>query len=420
MFALIDGNSFYASCERVFRPDLKGVPIVVLSNNDGCVVARSSEAKIMGIKMGVPYFQIQHLEKNAGLVVFSSNYELYADLSNRMMRTIASLVPLTEVYSIDECFADLQGVANQTELGHLIRASVLQNVGIPTCVGIAPSKTLAKFCNHLAKRHACFKGVVNWNDWNENIQHRAMNSEPVSELWGVGRQYAKRLEQMGIRTVLDLYLADTATTPKRFGVVLERTQRELHGLSCVELEHQPATKQNIVCSRSFSKLVTSIDGLNAAVTHHISEAASKLRKQKSRCQYVRVFAYTNRFREDLPQYYGNQGSSLLLPTEDTLTLQDAAQAMLKQIFKSGYAYKKCGVELGSISDNSVSQMDWISQATECNRPELMQALDKINNRFGRHSLYLASEQFNAERWTMRRDKLSACYTTRLNDLLIVD
>lgn len=246
MYALIDGNSFYCSCERVFRPDLKTTAIVVLSNNDGCVVARTSEAKTLGIKMGVPYFQVRHLEKQGRLQVFSSNYELYADFSRRMMMTIASLVPAIEVYSIDECFADMTGMNNLAEHGRAIKARVMQWVGIPTCVGIAPTKTLAKFCNHLAKRYPDhFGGVVVWPDWSVKVQRRALASEPVSEIWGIGRRTAEKLNTQGIQTALDFMLADSATIRRRYGVTIERVQRELQGIPCDVLQLDIPQKSNL-------------------------------------------------------------------------------------------------------------------------------------------------------------------------------
>ena len=231
MYALIDGNSFYASCERVFRPELKCTPLVVLSNNDGCVVARSTEAKSLGIKMGVPFYQIKHLVRQGRLKAFSSNYELYADISRRMMETIATLAPAIEVYSIDECFADLAGMSNLAKHGRQIRQRVLQWVGIPTCVGIAPTKTLAKFCNHLAKQYPDhFGGVVVWPDWPESVRQRALASQNVSEIWGIGARTAEKLAAHGIHTGYDFATAHTATLRARYGVAIERVQRELQGV----------------------------------------------------------------------------------------------------------------------------------------------------------------------------------------------
>ena len=414
MYALIDGNSFYASCERVFRPDLKNKAIVVLSNNDGCVVARSAEAKALGIKMGVPYFQVQHFERQGRLKVFSSNYELYADLSRRMMETISSLVPAIEVYSIDECFADLSGVANLSKIGHQIKERVYRWVGIPTCVGIAPTKTLAKFCNHLAKQYPKhFGGVVVWADWPAHIQQRALASQPMSEVWGIGSRTAAKLGKQGIITALDFINADTYTLRRRYGVVVERVQRELQGMPCHELELITEKRQHIVRSRSFGTAVTEIEDLQAAISHHISSGAEKLRKENTHACMLSVFIQTNRFRIELPQYYGHQVTSII-PTSDTILLNRAAQQLLSVIYRSGFSYKKCGIELSGIE--SVRQDDLFD--APATHDELMRSIDKINAKFGRLTITLATEKL-ATQWQMNRQNLSPCYTTRINDLLLI-
>lgn len=419
MFALIDGNSFYASCERVFRPDLQHKPIVVLSNNDGCVITRTAEAKALGIKMGEPYFKLKHLERKHDIQIFSSNYELYADLSRRMMNTVATLVPRTEVYSIDECFADVAGMRDLTQLGTEIRARVLQWVGIPTCVGIAPTKTLAKFCNRLAKKHAQFKGVVNWNDWNENIQGRALNSEEVTEVWGIGRQIGQRLNQMGIYTAGDFARASTPSIRKAFGVVVERTQRELQGISCLEIEEVVPKRQQIIRSRSFGQSVKDIDGLQAALSSHVAEAASQLRKQQSVAATMQVFIHTNRFNTELPQYNGFNTINLPIGTCDTLKLDALAQAVLKQIYKPHYEYKKCGVVLSGIEHSAAqAQLDWLNPGDSEKRLKLMDCLDQLNERFGRKSIGNATGGLT-QAWQMKRDSLSPMYTTSFADLLVI-
>lgn len=421
-FALIDGNSFYASCERVFRPDLRTRPVVVLSNNDGCVITRTAEAKALGIKMGEPYFKIKPLIKRHGVVVFSYNYELYGDLSRRMMQSIATLVPQTEIYSIDECFADLTGMCDLTPLGHQIRARVLQWTGIPTCVGIAPTKTLAKYCNHLAKRHAVFKGVVNWLDWDESIRTRALKSEPVGEVWGIGYRISSQLNTMGIMTVDDFVRADTATLRKRFGVVVERTQREMQGISCADLEVQIADKQQIVRSRSFGKPVCDIEGLRASLAFHIAEAASELRAQNSTANLIGVMLRTNPFKPDEPQYKGYLTACLPVGSSDTLKLNRVAQQMLTQIYKSGYAYKKCGVVLMGIeSADTQMQLDWLNPPDSDERKRLMHTIDALNQRFGRHSIRTADQDAagNNAGWRMKRERLSPCYTTQFAQLLQV-
>ena len=367
VFALIDGNSFYASCERVYRPDLRHRPVVVLSNNDGCVITRTAEAKALGIKMGEPYFKIQSLVKRYGVVVFSSNYELYGDLSRRMMDSIASLVPQTEIYSIDECFADLTGVRDITPLGHHIRARVLQWVGIPTCVGIAPTKTLAKYCNHLAKRHAVFKGVVNWLDWDDAI----------------------------------------------------RTQRELQGIPCADMQSQTPAKQQIVRSRSFGKPVTELDGLRSSLAYHVAEAVQELREQNCTAHLIGVMIRTNPFKPEEPQYKGYLTASLPVGSNDTLKINTIAQQTLTQIYKSDYAYKKCGVVLMGIeSTNSQMQMDWLNPPDTDERKALMATMDALNQRYGRHSIRTADQDAGTG-WRMRRERLSPCYTTQFEQLLQV-
>lgn len=416
MFALIDGNSFYCSCERVFRPELKNVPVVVLSNNDGCVVARSTEAKALGIKMGEPYFRVKHLVSQGRLKAYSSNYELYADLSRRMMETIAGCVPAVEVYSIDECFADMSGIENLAIHGHQIRSRVLQWVGIPTCVGIAPTKTLAKFCNYLAKKYPShFEGVVVWSNWSESIRMRALRSEAVNEIWGIGNRIASKLAAQGILTALDFVLADTATLRRRYGVTVERTQREMQGIACDGLHPKPAPKQNLVRSRSFGTRIDTLEALKAAITHHISSGAEALRKDKLTASSVSVFLHTDFFKESDPQYHNSQTISLTVPTSDTVLLNHAAQKILETIYRSGYLYKKCGIELQGLMPAGQIQADlWQSATTN----PVMEAWDKINRRYGKGRLKLASELL-ADDWKMNRDRLSQCYTTRFSDLPVV-
>ena len=416
MFALIDGNSFYCSCERVFRPELKNVPIVVLSNNDGCVVARSAEAKALGIKMGEPYFRVKHLVSQGRLKAYSSNYELYADLSRRMMETIAGCVPAVEIYSIDECFADMSGIENLTELGCQIKQRVLQWVGIPTCVGIAPTKTLAKFCNHLAKRYPDhFGGVVVWSNWNETVRLRALRSQGVDEIWGIGGRTATKLATQGIYTALDFVRADTATLRRRYGVTVERTQREMQGIVCDGLHPNAQPRQNIVRSRSFGTRIETLEALQAAVTHHVSLGAEALRKDGLTASAVSVFLHTDFFREDEPQYHNSLAQNLIVSTADTVHLNRIAQQLLADIYRSGYLYKKCGIELHGLKPATQMQAD-LWEPTKAN--PVMEAWDKINRQFGRGHLKLASELL-ADDWKMNRDRLSPCYTTQFMDLLVI-
>ena len=420
MFALIDGNTFYVSCERVYRPDLRNRPVVVLSNNDGCVITRSAEAKALGIKMGEPYFKIQSLIKHYNVAVFSSNYELYGDMSRRMMQSIASLVPATEIYSIDECFADVSGMRDLTELGYTIRSRVLQWVGIPTCVGIAPTKTLAKFCNHIAKRHSYFKGVANWNDWDEDRQMRALASEPVTEIWGIGRRLGRSLNQMGIQTAADFVNTPSALIRKRFGVVVERTQTELKGISCADLEVNSVDKQQIIRTRSFGQPIYDQKSLSAALSFHAEEAMQLLRAQSSTTSLIAVMIRTNPFNPTEKQYYGYETMPLSVGTADTFKVNQCVQELLKRAYRPDLAYKSCGVILQAIEpDTSTGQIDWLNPPDNDQSLALMRTMDQLNQRFGRGSLMLA-QQTLSNSWRMRREHLSPRLTTKFSELLIVD
>lgn len=418
VYALIDGNSFYASCERAFRPDLQNRPVVVASNNDGCVVARSSEAKLLGIPMGAPLFQIAPLVRRGEVVVFSSNYELYADLSARMMETIATLVPAIYPYSIDECFADLTGMADLDAVGAAIRARVLQWTQIPTCVGIAPTQTLAKFANHLAKKHPHFTGVCNWQSMSVNEQHDWLASEPTLEVWGIGARLAEKLSALGIQTALDLRNADLRQLRARFGVVVERTARELAGTPCLTLDEVEPPRQQLVRSRSFGQPVVRRADLQAAVAHHVASAAEALRRQGSVAGMLAVSIRTNPFRDDEPQYRGYDAVGLPVASADTLALTKTAMALLGRLYKPGYAYKKAGILLSGIEAGPARQLDWLSPSATPERQALMNVLDQVNARWGRGTLKLGAEGLG-QAWRMKRDQLSPCYTTRWDQLPVV-
>ena len=336
-FALIDANSFYASCETVFRPDLQGKPVVVLSNNDGCIIARSAEAKQLGIKMGEPYFKVRDQLKRAGVVVFSSNYALYADLSNRMMTIISELAPQAEVYSIDECFADISGIGNLDAVGREWRATIRQCTGLTCCIGFGPSKTLAKLANHAAKKWPATGGVVDLSDTAR--QQRLMRLVPVGDVWGVGRKLSQHLGEYKIRTAADLANADPKWIRKRFSVVLEKTVRELNGKSCLALEEVAAAKQQIIASRSFGQPVTTIEDLSEAVAEYTARAAEKLRHEDRLCSMIHIYAQSSPFSG---QPYRNVGRTVILPapTCDTRDLAKAALSQMGAIFQEGTAYKK--------------------------------------------------------------------------------
>ncbi|HBQ0466928.1 TPA: Y-family DNA polymerase [Klebsiella aerogenes] len=417
MFALCDVNSFYASCETVFRPDLRGRPVVVLSNNDGCVISRSAEAKPF-VKMGEPYFKQKDIFRHHGVVCFSSNYELYADMSNRVMTTLEEMSPRCEKYSIDEVFCDLTGVRNcrvLTEFGHELRATVRQRTHLTVGVGIAQTKTLAKLANHAAKRwQQQTGGVVDLS--NAERQRKLMAALPVEEVWGVGRRIAKRLETMGIRTVLQLADTDIRFIRKHFNVVLERTVRELRGEPCLELEEFAPVKQEIICSRSFGHRITEYEEMRQAICSYASRAAEKLRQEHQYCRFISVFVKTSPFAPDERYYANNASVTLLTPTQDSRDIIAAATRCLDAIWQSGCRYQKAGVMLGDFYSQGVAQLNLFDEnAPRKNSQKLMEVLDRLNAEDGRGTLYFAGQGIQ-QPWQMKRKMLSPRYTTRYSDL----
>jgi DNA polymerase V len=407
--ALVDCNNFYVSCERVFRPDLKAVPVVVLSNNDGCAVSRSNEAKALGIRMGQPWFECKALADTHGIIALSSNYALYADMSNRVMSILSGYSPRHEVYSIDECFVDLTGTPKLRDVSYQMRERVMQWTGIPVCVGIGPTKTLAKLANHIAKKHPRSKGVFNFNDLSEVQQEKLLSQIEVSEVWGVGRRISTRLAAHGIYTVQDLRIAHIATLRAEFGVVIEKTQRELQGTACVDLQEVVPDKQQIISSRSFGNTVTDLAVLKDAMSTFVANACVKLRAQGSHAALLQVFLHTNRFRKDQPQYNPCITVPLPQPTNDSLVVNRWADHLVGRMFKPGYAYKKAGVMLGDISPVGRYQTDWLepAQATDT---RLMNTLDKLNQRYGRGTVKVSTQGAHAG-WQMRQERKSPDYTT---------
>ena len=420
MFALCDVNSFYASCETVFRPDLKGRPVVVLSNNDGCVIARSAEAKPF-VKMGEPYFKQKDMFRRHGIIAFSSNYELYADMSNRVMTTLEELSPRCEIYSIDEAFCDLTGVRNcrdLTDFGREIRETVLRRTHLTVGVGIAQTKTLAKLANHAAKQwQRQTGGVVDLS--NLERQRKLMALLPVDEVWGVGRRISKKLESMGIDTVLKLADTDIRFIRKHFNVVLERTVRELRGEPCLGLEEFAPVKQEIVCSRSFGGRITEYHEMRQAICSYASRAAEKLRGEHQYCRFISAFVKTSPFALNEP-YYGNSASvKLLTPTQDSRDIITAATKCLDAIWRDGHRYQKAGVMLGDFYSQGVAQLNLFDDnAPRQNSEKLMEVLDHLNAKDGRGTLYFAGQGIQTA-WQMKRDMLSPRYTTRFSDLLKV-
>ncbi|QDI08760.1 DNA polymerase IV [Klebsiella electrica] len=420
MFALCDVNSFYASCETVFRPDLKGRPVVVLSNNDGCVIAHSAEAKKF-VKMAAPFFKQQDIFRQHGVICFSSNYELYADMSNRVMTTLEELLPRCEIYSIDEAFCDLTGVRNcrdLTDFGREIRETVRRRTHLTVGVGIAQTKTLAKLANHAAKKwQRQTGGVVDLS--NIDKQRKLMAVLQIDEVWGVGRRISKKLEAMGIKTVLQLADTDIRFIRKHFNVVLERTVRELRGEPCLGLEEFAPEKQEIVCSRSFGGRITEYHEMRQAICSYASRAAEKLRSEHQYCRFISAFVKTSPFALNKPYYSNNASVKLLTPTQDSRDIIAAASRCLDGIWKDGHRYQKAGVMLCDFYSQGVAQLNLFDDnAPRKNSEKLMAVLDHLNAKNGRGSLYFAGQGIQAG-WQMKRNMISPRYTTRYSDLLQV-
>lgn len=423
-YALVDGNNFYVSCERVFNPALEGRPVVVLSNNDGCAVARSDEAKALGIAMGEPYFQIRDLLARCGGLALSSNYTLYADMSRRMMSVIARYSPEQEVYSIDESFLRFTGFGrwDLTAHGLRLRDQVRRWTGIPVGVGIGPTKTLAKLANRLAKRHPDFKaaGVCNLADLAPWHQVRYFSELDVADVWGVGPRWAGRLRELGIRSAQDLKLADPETLRRRFSVVLARTVRELNGLPCMPLEEAPPARQQIVSSRSFGHLLTDKQDLLEAVSTYAARAGARLRGEGQAASALQVFLGTNPFIPGEPQYHPAAVTPFSSPTRDTARLIQAARGGLERIFRPGLRYKKAGVMLLDLVPDTVCQGELFGTGAApdgARRGRLLAVLDQLNGEMGQGTLRFAAEG-TGQPWRMKRDKLTAAFTSRWEALAV--
>lgn len=423
-FALVDGNNFYCSCERVFRPDLIGKPVIVLSNNDGCAVARSQEAKDIGVKMGQPWFQVRHLAESHGLIALSSNYALYADMSSRMMAIAGSFAPRQEVYSIDETFLDFSNLApavpDLTAYGHTIRDRILSWIGIPVCCGIGPTKTLAKLSNHLAKKNVgrAWNGVCDLTALPEHEVDALLAQVEVGEVWGVGRRLRDRLTTNGIETALALKRAPASFVRSSVGVVLERTVRELNGVVCYPLECESQPQKQIVCSRSFGAPVLAQPDLVIAVQDFTDTAAERMRKQALKAAQVHVFVQTSAFRVKDKQYSAGVTVPLSVPTSDTLSLVDAALHGLRSIYKPGFKYAKAGVMLLDLQAQGVVQEDLFAAVDSSRRDRLMSALDAVNGRFGRNTVRVGNIQ-GWQAWHMSQNAKTKSYTTDWGDLPVV-
>lgn len=417
--ALIDCNSFYASCERVFRPDLLRTPIVVLSNNDGCVIARSAEAKALGIKMGEPYFQIRKKLRQHGILAFSSNYALYGDMSQRVMTLLEGMAPVLEVYSIDEAFADLTGMPGSLErLGREMRARVLRCTGIPVGVGIAQTKTLAKLANRAAKLwHRQTGGVVDIRQ--PEKRDRLLQVMDVSEVWGIGRQMTAHLADMNIRTAWDLAQADAWTLRSKFSVVVEKTARELRGTSCLALEEQVPPKQEICCSRMFGKRLHELPPIREAVASYAVRACEKLRAQRSLCKKVRISIRTGMFNPDEPKFAKGIICELPYPTDDTRLITKAASGGLELIFRAGFAFSKAEILLLDLRQRGEFTDDLFVATPTVAAERVMGVMDAINARWGRGTMRPAGVPANPD-WGMRREMMSPSYTTRIDQLWTVN
>ncbi|OCX68248.1 DNA polymerase V subunit UmuC [Acidithiobacillus thiooxidans] len=418
--ALIDGNNFYVSCERVFQPKLRDRPIVILSNNDGCIVSRSAEAKAIGIPMGAPWFEWKARAGRLGLVALSSNYTLYADMSERMMRILKRFSPQQEVYSIDECFLDLTGVPDdqQTGVAAIMRATVAREIGIPVCVGIASTKTRAKLANHIAKKTPERQGVCHLDQLSAQEQERYLGQWPVNDVWGVGRKISEKLQTLEITTVAQLRDADPKRLRQRFSVQIERAVRELRGEMCIPLETGHTPRDSIQSARSFGQPVTAVEDLRAAITVYTSRAAEKLRKDGSVAGAMEVFISTYRHRDE-PQYHPVRSVRLITPTDDTLQMIHSAISALQSIYRPGYRYAKSGIRLLDLHPSGARQADIFGTAPEYDdrRSRLMEAIDTINRRYGGSTCQPGAAGIRQRQiWQMQRGTLSPQFTTSWAEL----
>ncbi|HAV4460462.1 TPA: DUF4113 domain-containing protein [Acinetobacter baumannii] len=412
VFFLIDVNNMYVSCERVFDPSLNDKPLIVLSNNDGCAVARSNEAKSLNIKMGVPLFQIKDIVQQHNVIVLSSNYAMYAEMSRRFHKILSSYVTAEEVepYSIDECFVDFTAYEKNFDLekiGQEMRQQIWKWLGLPVCVGIGRSKTESKIANHIAKKNPGFNSVcdlVNMDPCNKEYYFSLIE---VSEVWGVGRKHSKKLQGMGINTVLDLACAEPREMQKKFSIVMARTIYELQGISCIEIEDTPPSKKQIIKSCSFGTKVTELSDLKEAIAMHAQEACKRLRDDESLCGCLIVFVQSSPFDENVPFYNKSITGSFSQPTDCALDFVKAATKMVSHIYKEGIKYKKCGVILTGLEPKSGHTYDLLTDFDAIEKKEqLMKTLDNVHTKFGKKKLGISTCYVPGRNWSMSRDKLS--------------
>ncbi|MBC7383852.1 MAG: Y-family DNA polymerase [Bacteroidia bacterium] len=418
MFALIDCNNFYASCERLFQPKLRNLPVVILSNNDGCVISRSNEAKKLGIPMGAPAFEFAHIFEKENIQVFSSNYALYGDISSRVMATLSTFCPDMEVYSIDEAFLKFEGYDkhfNLSEIGKQIRYKVTRDTGIPVSVGFAPNKSLAKVANKIAKKFPDKTGNVYCINSDEK-RIKALQWLSVGDVWGIGAQHAKQLKKLNVNTAYDFTLLEDAWVKKNMSIVGLRLLHELKGNVCLDLE-MPANKQNIATTRSFEKNYTTFDMIRERVVTFAVTCAEKLRRQQSCANTLMVFIHTNRFRPDLPQYSRNFVMELPYPTNSNIELCKFATFALEKIYRNGFAYKKAGVIVMNITPVMEQQIHLFGNSNSRHK-KLMEAVDGINKDIGHIKVKLAAQDLNCT-WKMKQEKLSPRYSTRISEAIKV-
>ncbi len=420
-----DVNSAYASMERVFNPKLRDKPVCILSNNDGCIVALTKDAKALGIKRGTPYFKVRDLCEKHGVAVLSSNYELYDAMSSRFHKIVAGFGPVHEAYSIDEAFLDLTGVETEsfTELGRALKARLWKWIGLPVCVGIAPTKTLAKLCDHFAKTYPVYGGVVNWFDLSPERRKKALSITPIGEVWGIGRKTEEKLLREGIENVWQFSQADVFTLRRRYGVVLERTLREIQGVSCLPVESVPKPKEQILRSRSFSHATNDRSVLLSSVSTHMTEVARQLRREKAEAKKAGVFFLTSPFKENEPWHAAEPVTELTLPTSDTMRLVEVACRLVEAHWRPGFRYCKAGafvtdlIPEGSCSVTG-SLFDLPDEERDAARRRLMECLDDLTRRFGKGAWKIGSSGL-ADGWQMKRDRLTPAYLTRWADIMTV-
>lgn len=417
VFALVDCNNFYVSCERIFNPSLEGRPVVVLSNNDGCVIARSEEAKAIGIKMGIPVFEIPDIIEKYNVHVFSTNYALYGDISQRVMNTLIELVSEIEIYSIDEAFLDLSGIPMEDleTFGKNIKETVKQWTGIPVSIGIAPTKTLAKVANHLAKTNKQFNGVLDMVNLKSD---ELLKSIPVGEIWGVGQKYSQFFKRSNLNTAYELKKADSHRMKEHLGVVGQRLLLELNGTVCYSINQNPESKKEICTSRSFGHPVSSYDELEQATTSYVSKVAIKLRKQKTMAGSILIFLMTNKYASG-PQYVNYTIVKFPSPSNNTSELIHYSVIALKKLYRPGYNYKKTGAIVSELIPESGRQTALWSENISVKRKKLYETIDEINKKAGVEKIKFAI-QGTTETWKMRQENLSPQYTTKWSDILVVD